>query len=300
MTTLAAGLSRAFIVGIDGGGSGTRAAYCRVEEPLRELARANSGPSGLGLGVQRAWAAIESACAIAFQHNGLAFRWEDCHIGLGLAGTNHVQWRRDFLKLAPARASLCVEGDALTTLLGAHAGEPGVIVALGTGSVGAVLDADGSTRQAGGFGFPAGDEASGAWLGLRALAHAQQALDGRVARDAFAEALLEKIGVDRRETMIQWATGADQTAYATLAPVVFRHAGHPVASALIGAAALEVLKTVRALDPTGKLPVALCGSLGPALAGQMGAALGARLVSARGDAVSGALMLARRLAKEPA
>ena len=45
---------------------------------------------------------------------------------------------------------------------------------LGTGSVGEIKLADGRHVEVGGWGFPAGDEASGAWMGLRAINHVQQ------------------------------------------------------------------------------------------------------------------------------
>ena len=80
---------------------------------------------------------------------------------------------------------VALESDALTTLLGAHAGQPGVIVAIGTGSVGEVLHADGSRHEVGGWGFPSGDEAGGAWIGMRAINHAQQVVDGRVPGSAL-------------------------------------------------------------------------------------------------------------------
>lgn len=53
------------------------------------------------------------------------------------------------------------------------------VVELGTGSVGGALLTNGRKLSVGGWGFPSGDEGSGAWLGLRAAQLAQQALDGR-------------------------------------------------------------------------------------------------------------------------
>ncbi|MDC2890653.1 hypothetical protein [Psychrosphaera algicola] len=43
------------------------------------------------------------------------------------------------------------------------------MVALGTGSVGARLDKNGKEHYVGGWGFPIGDEASGAKLGFNAV-----------------------------------------------------------------------------------------------------------------------------------
>ncbi|KWH64110.1 ATPase [Burkholderia sp. AU39826] len=278
-----------FAIGIDGGGTGTRAVL--ADRAGRELAQGRGGPSGLGLGIERAWASIGAACADAFTQAGLAFDWSQCALGCGLAGVNNAAWLAAFRAQAPLGA-LAIESDAYTTVVGAHGGAPGLIVALGTGSIAAALDAAGACRIAGGFGFPSGDEASGAWLGVRALAYAQQALDGRVPRDAFAAALLAETGAQDRDALVQWSCDANQTIYARLAPVVFAHRAHPVARALIAQAGDEIGKMIDALDPQQALPVALCGGLADALAPAVPARHAARLRAPLDDSAHGALRLA--------
>ncbi|EKS9795612.1 MULTISPECIES: BadF/BadG/BcrA/BcrD ATPase family protein [Burkholderia] len=278
-----------FAIGIDGGGTGTRAVL--ADRHGRELAQGRGGPSGLGLGIERAWASIGAACADAFTQAGYAFDWSQCALGCGLAGVNNAAWLAAFRTQAPLGA-LAVESDAYTTVVGAHGGAPGLIVALGTGSIAAALDAAGACRIAGGFGFPSGDEASGAWLGMRALAYAQQALDGRVPRDAFASALLAETGAQDRDALVQWSCDANQTIYARLAPIVFAHRAHPVASALIAQAGDEIGKMIDALDPQQALPVALCGGLAEALAPAVPARHAGRLRAPLDDSAHGALRLA--------
>lgn len=278
-----------FAIGIDGGGTGTRAVL--ADRHGRELAQGRGGPSGLGLGIERAWASIGAACADAFTQAGFAFDWSQCALGCGLAGVNNAAWLAAFRAQAPLGA-LAIESDAYTTVVGAHGGAPGLIVALGTGSIAAALDAAGACRIAGGFGFPSGDEASGAWLGVRALAYAQQALDGRVPHDAFAAALLAETGARDRDALVQWSCDANQTIYARLAPVVFAHRTHPVAGALIAQAGDEIGKMIDALDPQQALPVALCGGLADALAPAVPARHAARLRAPLDDSAHGALRLA--------
>ncbi|EMD9441717.1 TPA: BadF/BadG/BcrA/BcrD ATPase family protein [Burkholderia cepacia] len=284
-----------FAIGIDGGGTGTRAVL--ADRHGRELAQGRGGPSGLGLGIERAWASIGAACADAFTQAGLAFDWPQCALGCGLAGVNNAAWLAAFRAQAPLGA-LAVESDAYTTVVGAHGGAPGLIVALGTGSIAAALDAAGACRIAGGFGFPSGDEASGAWLGVRALAYAQQALDGRVPRDAFANALLAETGAQDRDALVQWSCDANQTIYARLAPIVFAHRSHPVAGALIAQAGDEIGKMIDALDPQQALPVALCGGLADALAPAVPARHAARLRAPLDDSAHGALRLALQALRE--
>lgn len=284
-----------FAIGIDGGGTGTRAVL--ADRHGRELAQGRGGPSGLGLGIERAWASIGAACADAFTQAGLVFDWPQCALGCGLAGVNNAAWLAAFRAQAPLGA-LAVESDAYTTVVGAHGGAPGLIVALGTGSIAAALDAAGACRIAGGFGFPSGDEASGAWLGVRALAYAQQALDGRVPRDALANALLAETGAQDRDALVQWSCDANQTIYARLAPIVFAHRSHPVAGALIAQAGDEIGKMIDALDPQQALPVALCGGLADALAPAVPARHAARLRAPLDDSAHGALRLALQALRE--
>jgi glucosamine kinase len=281
-----------FLIGVDGGGSGTRVVLGDAQG--RELARAVSGPSGLGLGVERAWQSIQAGAAEAFSRAGIAPQWERCVLGCGLAGVNNRDWLAAFHAQAPKLAGLAVESDAYTTLLGAHGSAHGVIVALGTGSVAASAHGEGDFLMASGFGFPSGDEASGAWLGLRAIVHAQQAVDGRVPLDDFAQALLDKVGAQDRDSLVVWLCATNQTGYASLAPLVLAHATHPFAAGLLVAAGEEIGKMIAALDPSGELPIALCGGLGEPLRKYVPHRYQARLRAPLSDSAHGGLQLAQR------
>src|SRR5437763_15180255 len=163
-----------FLLGVDGGGTGTRVrlAVATSGADGTELAQGAGGPSGLGLGITRAWDSVQQAASQAFAAAGIEPpSLERVAIGLGLAGVHNKQWAAEFIAANPGYAAIRRETDGFTTLMGGHAGAPGAIVALGTGSVGEVLCADGTRREVGGWGFPAGDEASGGWIGLRAINH---------------------------------------------------------------------------------------------------------------------------------
>ena len=282
-----------FLIGVDGGGTGTRIVLADVHG--RELAQAASGPSGLGLGVERAWQAIAAGCADAFASVGAALDWSRCVLGCGLAGVNNREWLAAFVAQAPALAGLAVESDAYTTLLGAHGGAHGVIVALGTGSIAAAPDREGGEcRIVGGYGFPSGDEASGAWLGVRAIVHAQHALDGRGPNDEFAQALLAHVGARDHDGLVVWLCEANQTAYASLARIVIAHRAHPFAARLLGEAGIQIGKMIAALDPSAVLPVALCGGLGAPLREYVPQAYQGRLREPLAGSAHGGLQLAQR------
>jgi glucosamine kinase len=182
--------------------------------------------------------------------------------------------------------------------MGAHDGRPGAIIAVGTGAVGEALHADGRRIAVSGWGFPVGDEGSGAWLGLRAMQIAHRALDGRAPAGTLAQAVWRRTS-DRRDSLLEWCSRAGQHDYAQLAPLVFECADTDAAAqALVRDVAQEIEDMALALDPGLKLPIVLLGSIGLRMAERLPAALRARIVEAAGDAVDGAHRLVRQQLKE--
>jgi glucosamine kinase len=282
-----------FLLGVDGGGSGTRALLVRRDGPL--LGRGQAGPSALGQGIAPAWVQVQLAIQAAFADAGLAVpAWQRCALGAGLSGASIAPWRSEFLARSMGYARLAVDTDSFIMVLGAHGGGPGAIVAAGTGSVGEVLRVDGSRHLAGGWGFPIGDEGSGAWLGLRAVQLAQCAIDGRAPAGDLVRQVWAICGADR-SALQAWCRQAGQFAYAQLAPAVLAAAdSDPVAAQLLDQAAAALDALALALDPPGELPLTLCGSIGLRLAGRLSPEVRRRCVPAAGDPADGALTLIRQ------
>jgi glucosamine kinase len=279
-----------YFIGVDGGGTGTRVRLASADGT--ELAQGRSGPSGLAHGIAKAWDSVTDAVAKAFAQAGVApAPIGAVAIGLGLAGVHNKLWASQFTAANPGFAAIVLETDGFTTLMGAHAGEPGTIVAIGTGSVGQALLPGGEQREVGGWGFPAGDEASGGWMGLRAINHIEQVLDGRKPGSPFARAVIDACGGGRDAIQV-WLGQATQTSYAQLAPIVIAHAEtDDTARGFLLDAGREVASIAHALDPSGTLPLALCGGLGAPLRAYLPPDLLARTVAPRGDAASGALRM---------
>ncbi len=287
-----------YLIGVDGGGTGTRVRVARTKDAeLATIAQATGGPSALSRGIDNAWATIDGVVAEAFATLGIdSVPKASCAIGCGLAGVHNKEWAAQFIAANPGYAALALDTDGFTTLMGAHGGRPGAIVAIGTGSVGESMLLDGTKVEVGGWGFPAGDEASGAWMGLRALNHIEQVLDGRVEGRAFAHEVIAFCGGSRDAVQV-WLGRANQTAYAGLARFVVAHGEtDPVARAILEHAGQEVASIADALDRSATLPLALCGGLGEALRAWLPAYTLARCVPAQGDSAAGALrMIARQV-----
>jgi glucosamine kinase len=283
--------SPAFLIGIDGGGTGTRTLV--ADASGRERVRAEGGPSALGLGIDAAWQQIVATLQRAFTELDQSFMPGECAIGLGLSGVHNASWAKDFLSAAPAFAAIRLDTDGFTTLLGAHDGQPGAIVAVGTGTIGEVWFGGNAKRTVSGWGFPSGDEGSGAWIGLRAAQLAQKALDGRAPRGPLADAVIHHLGGDI-DAAFRWLGAARQTTFAQLTPLVLAQATRDAAAdTILRAAGEEIAAVALALDPDARLPLALCGGLADALRPWLPAELVNRACQPLGDSAQGALHLIR-------
>jgi glucosamine kinase len=279
-----------YLVGVDGGGSGTRIIV--TDKKLKILASAQGDPSALGQGIEKSWRAILDTLARAFHYGSIPVPMlSECAIGFGLSGANNIIWKNEFYMRNPGFKNIIVDTDGFTTLLGAHGGKPGVVVAVGTGSVGMVLTRDEQRKDVSGWGFPSGDESSGAWLGLKAAAITQKTLDGRRAPSSLSDHVLKFCGKEPTQ-FLNWLGNAGQNSFAQLAPLVFQSAPTDIdAKNLLIAAGAEIDLMARTLDPHGELPLSICGRLGEALIPYLPEPTKSRNKEAQGDSTIGALLL---------
>lgn len=282
-----------FHIGIDGGGTGCRA---RIAAPDgAALGEGYSGPASLRLGGEAAWSSVRAAVLSALQDAGLT---EDdlpsCAAAAGLAGVGRVAARDEFAALASAQLPMQLTSDAEAACIGAHGGDDGGIVIAGTGSIALAL-VGGRQIRFGGFGFPIGDEGSGAEIGLQAIRMALRAADGRAPQSSFYQDVLAKLGGDARSA-VTWMDNATATDYATFAPAVFRHAddGDPSARAIVQKAAEDIDSFVRTLRDADVPRVALLGGLSSPIQPWLAPDVRRFLSDPLGDAIEGALIVARR------
>ena len=293
--------SLAFLIGVDGGGSGTRV---RIEHPDgSELGTGLAGASALAHGIEKAWIQVMHAIDQGFGSASMETPPPaQLGLGLGLAGVHNPRQAAQFREQDPGFGALALASDGMTTLLGAHDGAAGAIIAIGTGSIGEILTPTGAHREVGGWGFPAGDEAGGAWIGLRAMGQAQRLLDGRLEENGFARAVVNVCG-GTRAAVFDWLSRAGQTEFATLARIVVEHAEHDAsARAILLDAGVQIARIANALDPDAQLPLALCGGLAMPLRPYLPPTLQARAGLPKNDSMAGALLLLRRqlgLANQP-
>lgn len=272
----------ALFLGIDGGGTGCRAAVC--DDTGRILGEGRGGPSNIASDPDVARTNILAAAHLALPEGATLSQLSAV---MGLAGANVAQSVAQFSADLPF-ARLRVESDALIAVKGALHDRDGVIAAIGTGSVFASQRA-GVVCQIGGRGLVLGDEASGAWIGRSILSRCLRAADGMEAMTPLLSALPADFA--GAEGIIAFAQSARPADLAALAPRVV-DADDPAAQAVMADADTHVAAYVTRLQGDSDLPVVFLGGLGPVFASRLQGRWTVRQAS--GTALDGALWLARQ------
>ena len=146
---------------------------------------------------------------------------------------------------------ILVVNDALVALSAGVREGPGIVLVSGTGSIVYGRSARGLAARAGGFGRIFGDEASGYWLGRRALQAVARASDGRGPATRLTPLVLAHFGVTRAwDLVLQINTRVSEHGLVSaLAPVVdeARAQGDGVATAILEEAAAELQGAARSV-----------------------------------------------------
>lgn len=280
-------------LGVDGGGTGCRVRL--VDAAGRRLGDGKAGAANIRLGLDVSWGQILAATDQALTAAGLdRSALQHVHAGLGLAGITGPADSARVAASAPNFASVAAETDAHTACLGAFGGRDGAILILGTGSAGYAL-VGGISHPIGGWGFEISDDGSGAQLGREAVRAAVRAYDGLGPVSPFTRAIMTRLG-GHPPDVVAWVNGARPGDYGSLSPMSFEHAaaGDPVAVALIRQAVGHVDSFVDRLIALGAGRVALMGGLAPALEPWLSPRIRDLLATVEGDAMDGAVLLARR------
>ncbi len=236
------------VVGIDAGGSRTRAAYARdgVEVRRSEAGAANPTTAGLDAAAEtmavlvRAVTAGEAVDAIA----------------VGAAGAGRPPVARALeARLAavfPA-ARVAVVDDARIVLLTAAPG-PGIALVAGTGSL-AYAEHGERTAYVGGLGYMAGDEGSAFAIGLAAVRLYGRALDGRRRPDETTAFVARALDAPDRAALLAalYDRPPDPAGLAALAPAIiaFASKGNRAANQIVQQAAGRSRANSSAQPPPG-------------------------------------------------
>ncbi|MGR6320866.1 BadF/BadG/BcrA/BcrD ATPase family protein [Micromonospora soli] len=309
-------MSDTVVVGLDVGGTSTRAAAVRLDGVRLGTGRAGGG-NPTSHGAERAAGELLAALRAALADVDPA----RVRAGvIGLAGAGRLladpQGRAAFDRAwsdAGLRCPYAVHGDALVAYASGTAAPDGTVLIAGTGAIAAQVRDLRLDRVADGHGWLLGDAGSGFWLGREAVRRLLSDLDraaqpGELARRVLAE-LTGSPEVAARprttaDTLVQTVTRCPPVELARLAPLVVTAAreGEPTARALVAEAAALLAESVSRIRPAGATdPVVLGGGLltgDTPLAEAVHAELARRWPDAplhpAGDGAAGAAWLAAR------
>ena len=258
------------VVGVDGGGTKTRAIL--ANDRGKQIAEATGAASAVHPeDVERSAGVIAGVVRDALEQAGKhgALPRVLC---VGVAGVGREPERQalwEALSQHTLADEVVVEPDFAVALDDAFGDGTGVLLISGTGSSAFGRGPAGATARCGGWGLAIGDEGSGAWIGRRALSVVAAAADGREPETALTGALLTALELKETSALVAWAASATPAALAALAPVVLQVAdgGDQRAGSIASLAVEELSLHVRAMarklftDERASVPVALMGGM---------------------------------------
>ncbi len=243
------------VIGVDGGGSHTRA--CVADPGGRVLGTGRAGCSNhFHAGAEGTAAAIAAAVGEAMQAAGMRLPAKVLY--LGLAGVAEAADRAPILEAVGKRGlaeTVGLGSDLHIALSGGLGGRPGIALIAGTGSSCYGRDAAGRTAKVGGCGALADDAGGACWMARRALELAVREADGRLPESGLKTAVYGFLGIaDWREFLRRHpGAGPRREDLARLCPLIvdlWKQGNAPaaeVAEAAIRELALLVATTARRL-----------------------------------------------------
>jgi N-acetylglucosamine kinase-like BadF-type ATPase len=275
-------LGMRLVVGVDAGGTASRAVVADVNGEV--IARAAAGPGNPV--AQGPAAAVHIGTAVRTALGDHDPRHVDAAV-VGLAGVSALSdpalteaFDREW-KAIGLTCDVQLVGDAVTAFAAGTSAPAGAVLIAGTGAVAALVDNGRIIRTADGLGWLLGDFGSGLWLGLaavRAVARAWPPVGRRSGRSVrpiaigvqsgsahqgeLAARIAAYAAVGSRDELVYWAGRVPPVSFAALAPLVCAAAegGDPLAERLVADAAARLVATLDELAaPPG--PVVLGGGL---------------------------------------
>ncbi len=188
--------STTYWLGVDGGGTHTRAALADAAgNVLAEghAEAANLVRVGLPAAINNIQRAVHEACdKLKIKTQQIA---SAC---FGLAGVGNAKHHAAMLAALQnvfPHVAIRLETDARIALAGATDLHAGVVIIAGTGSISCGINAAGRFARAGGWGPVMGDEGSGSYIGRRTLEAVVMAYDQRGAPTSMTAEVLRQFGV---------------------------------------------------------------------------------------------------------
>jgi N-acetylglucosamine kinase-like BadF-type ATPase len=298
------------VLGIDGGGTNTRAS---ILDGDKVIGHAKGGSiKRLRVGAEAAEANLRAILKEAYAQAGIAGVKAAC-CGVASATMPGVtEWiTAVFNDFGVERSE--VVGDEVIALDAAFKGGPGILQIAGTGSNTVGRTAEGIRECAGGWSSRLGDEGSGYWIGENSVRRALHAHDSEQPTQILTR-VCQLWGAADLDELSNIGNGTPSPDFAALAPLIdeLAEAGDPVAQAVLAQAAKDLVgfvllvrdKIRRKHNVAGEVPVAWTGSViekirqvrEPFFAGLKAAAPEMPVAASAVVAIEGSIWRAQRIA----
>jgi glucosamine kinase len=236
------GNSSGVVLGIDGGGTKTRAVLVRGDAVL---ARASGGSiKRLRVGSATAEANLRALLREVFDAGGVT-GVDAVSAGVASASLPGIrEWITEVFRDFGIQRSEVV-GDEVIALDGAFQGGPGILQIAGTGSNCIGRTAAGERESAGGYSSTLGDEGSGYWIGLHGIRQALHAYDA-----GEPSVILERVaavwGTATLEELVNRGNEVPGPDFSALAPLISTAAGEgdAVATRVLLQAAEDIAESI--------------------------------------------------------
>jgi glucosamine kinase len=183
-----------YFLGVDGGQSSTTAMIGDETGRVLGVGRGGpcnhvSAPEGRAKFVDAVRSSLREACAQAGVM-AMSVRFTSACLGFSGGPADKASIVGEIL----ASDRTLVTDDAVIALAGATAGEPGIVVIAGTGSIALGRNGGGRSARAGGWGYLFGDEGGGFWIARQALRAALRWEEGWGGPTSLRARLLDHTG----------------------------------------------------------------------------------------------------------
>lgn len=286
--------STQYYLGIDGGGTKCKAVL--TDSKLNVLGVGLAGAGNVFYGLEAALREIIKAAQAAINAANIPnLSLNDTTAGLGLAGVNLPHLYQQVVNANLPFKKCYLTTDLAIANLGAHQGNDGALIILGTGSCGISCHQD-KTLLIGGHGFPHGDIASGAWLGFKAIEKVLLALEGMLEPTLLTQLITRHFSITTPLALVAKVSNQPSSFYGELAPLVIQAAkqNDAVALAIQDEAIMYIERLADKLLLQAQQPLAFIGGVAPALVPLLNSSIQARIQPTKQPPEIGAVLFAQQ------
>lgn len=308
-----------YFLGVDGGGTNCRMRLTDADQKIRAEA-VIAKPSNLQLrDGAAAYEAITQLTKMVFESAGLPLdATAQTSACFGMSGARLISAREEFAARKFPFAKVDVLDDIDIARAGAHEGDDGAVLIIGTGSGGLGI-INGERHQIGGWGYHIGDQMSGAILGRELVRRASLAHEGILTGSALTKEVMRRFD-NSLSRMMAWSFDNDAARkaleetlapdqelytdvparpadYGQFSPLVFEYAERedPIALELLQFEVDAIAHYVNWFKNVGAKSIAIVGGLGTHLLPKLQKIHGDIIVAPKSEPLAGAVILARQL-----